>query len=270
MVKNKIYICLVLLITAILPSSVNAQSEISKVVYSKAVKDSFLLKINLPTDYYNSDKDFKLLVYLDANLKSGNKIRTLYSGDKLINFSQNFILVGIGHIGNYNIKRRRDFIPSNPEGNKLNQNKDFAHADSFYSFLVSQLIPSVKSQYRTSDKGSLLCGHSFGGGFTLYAMQKSTSPFSSYISLSPSIWANNKSILKYDFQTTYISNRNLILTSGGLEIFNRIYFNTKRFNNSLNQSVLKPKSTEFKTYPFHTHNSYVKRGLFDCLKTFTN
>jgi len=77
----------------------------------------------------------------------------------------NLIAVGI-----VNTDRRRDllFVKS---------------ADKFLDFITSELIPVVEKDYKT--KTRVLFGHSFGGGFTIYAMINKPNYFNYYIASSP-------------------------------------------------------------------------------------
>lgn len=92
--------------------------------------------------------------------------------------------------------------------------------DAFFNFIDSQVKPEVEKRFNIDKKRQALFGHSLGGLFTLYALFNHTHSFQSYSAADPSIWWNNRSILKNKDQ--FITNfkgaprpiRLLIETSG--------------------------------------------------------
>lgn len=77
----------------------------------------------------------------------------------------NLIAVGI-----VNTDRRRDLLYAKA-------------ANQFLDFITTELIPVIEKDYKT--KNRILFGHSFGGGFTIYAMINKPGFFNRYIASSP-------------------------------------------------------------------------------------
>ncbi len=76
-------------------------------------------------------------------------------------------IVGIGII---NTNRNRDMLP-------------VKEPENFLEFMVKELIPEVEKPYTIEER--ILFGHSFAGGFTMYAMINKPGLFDKYIASSP-------------------------------------------------------------------------------------
>jgi predicted alpha/beta superfamily hydrolase len=83
-------------------------------------------------------------------------------------------------IGIKNTNRTRDLTPNPIEGTA-----DAGGAQSFLGFMEKELIPYVQKNYPTIDHNTLI-GHSYGGLFTLFALQQRPDLFDNYIALDPS------------------------------------------------------------------------------------
>jgi hypothetical protein len=102
---------------------------------STFVKDSFDIYITLPVNYDSSSQTFPVVFYMDANLKSGKKLRSI--ANEFANNHQpiNAVFVGVGHTGPYRTLRRRDFIsPSITDSSWQTQIKTMATQIIFMNF----------------------------------------------------------------------------------------------------------------------------------------
>lgn len=92
-----------------------------------------------------------------------------YRFQKLLELYRDSIpdLIGVGIV---NTDRRRDLLYANS-------------ADRFLEFITEELIPVAEKNYVT--KARILFGHSFGGGFTVFALINKPDIFNSYIASSP-------------------------------------------------------------------------------------
>ncbi len=68
--------------------------------------------------------------------------------------------------------------------------------DEFLDFIVGQVRPLVESRYAIDPKRQTLFGHSLGGQFVLHALFTRPTLFQNYVAGSPSIWWNDRSLLK--------------------------------------------------------------------------
>ena len=119
-----------------------------------------------------------IIIYKSQNLSEIDSVKFIYLIDgeysnyriqqiieRFEDSISNIIAVGI-----INTDRRRDLLYVKA-------------ADKFLDFVTSELIPVIEKDYKT--KNRILFGHSFGGGFTIYAMINKPNYFNYYIASSP-------------------------------------------------------------------------------------
>lgn len=68
--------------------------------------------------------------------------------------------------------------------------------DEFLDFLIGRVRPLVEGRYQIDVKRQALFGHSLGGQFVLHVMFSRPALFQSYVAGSPSIWWNDRSLLR--------------------------------------------------------------------------
>lgn len=225
---------LVLFVVAagLLFSCSTVRSSSASVIYSGNVKDSFELYINLPEDYKISNQ-YSIVLYVDANLKSGKELRRQVSLDSNRSRLHDVIFVGIGHVGNYRAKRRRDLIPPIMKNASTFRSSDpyFGQAHAFYDFITGELMPYIKEKYSTNGQFSFI-GHSFGGLFGFYCFTKPSPVFKNIIALSPSLWVNDNNIFVAEEQLwrSGIRSREITLyhSCGSAEWANRVLYSSRR------------------------------------------
>ena len=264
-----ISVAFLVFIIAILSCS-TVRSSSAQVIYSQHVKDSFELYIDLPDDY-NRSKKYSVVFYMDANLKSGKELRRQIHLDSNRSKLSDVIFVGIGHIGNYRVLRRRDLIPPLVKENDIVESKDpnYGHADKFYLFLTKELIPFINKQYPNNGEYSYI-GHSFGGLFGFYCFTKADQPFKNIIALSPSLWVNNNNIFpaEENFYNDISHKRDLVLyhSCGTGEWINKVLSTSRQMKNILNKRGYKQLRYIYHEFPGQDHNSSVAFALEDVLK----
>jgi len=100
-----------------------------------------------------------------------------------------FILVGIE-----NTQRRRDF--TGPTDN--NDDKKIAPrvggSKEFRSFIRDELMPEVKSRYRTTNETAIV-GESLAGLFVVETFLLEPDLFDTYLAFDPSLWWNNQMLV---------------------------------------------------------------------------
>lgn len=67
--------------------------------------------------------------------------------------------------------------------------------EALLSLLLDRVKPLVESRYRIDPRRQTLFGHSLGGQFVLHVLFNRPDAFQKYVSGSPSIWWNNRSLL---------------------------------------------------------------------------
>ena len=230
-------------------------------MYSQSVKDSFEIYISKPANY-SSSKNYDVIYYCDANLKSGKELRRQITDDKTLFEKGNYLFVGIGHIGDYHVLRRRDFIlPFINNGDTMPKSTDYGHVKDFYNFLTEELIPSMQASYQCSKKRTIL-GHSLGGLFAFYCLFQNDKTFTNYIALSPALWIDNYSIYKFNKLKTSVSQKSyLYLSAGSQETINRILPGANAMDKFLNEKKYDKLSYEFQVHSGKTHNTQVPESL---------
>lgn len=237
------------------------------VIYSAIVKDSFEIYITLPSKI-DTTKQFSVFYYVDANLKSGKKLRELITKPEFSNKVSKTIFVGIGHIGDFHVLRRRDFIlPTINNGDTAGLSSTYGQIENFYQFLKTELMPMINSSYNTDPNNNSILGHSLGGLFAFYCLFKNDTLFKNIYALSPSLWVDNYVIYKFNRLTQDSRNKkNLYFSCGGLEIFNRIKTGTNEMKLFLQKQNYPDLSYKYEIHSGKTHNSQVESSLDIILK----
>ncbi len=193
-------------------------------IYSKTVKDSFFISVQLPEDYYkNPTAKYPTVYVLDANFHFpmlASVIRQYEKGGML----PPIILVGIGYksFKLMDSLRVRDYMyPAALASDEINA---IGGGKNFDDFLINQLVPHIDSSYHSEKSNRSLLGHSFGGFFSLYAIlnqvENNKTVFKNLASASPSLWYNNFYLNQLTGKLMTRNNRdtlNIFMTVGGLE-----------------------------------------------------
>lgn len=259
---------LVLLLSVALTSCAQKKSAPpTTIVYSVEVKDSFEIYINAPKKI-DTGKQLSVFYYMDANLKSGKKLREFIAKPEFSGKVDKTIFVGIGHIGNFHVLRRRDFIlPGINNGDTAGVSANYGQTENFYQFLKTELIPIIDSTYKTNTSNNSILGHSLGGLFAFYCLFKNDTIFKNYYALSPSLWIDNYSIYKFNRLTAgSLNKKNLYFSCGSLEIFNRIKAGTNEMDLFLQKQNYPGLSYKYEIHGGKTHNSQVEKSLDFILK----
>lgn len=101
-----------------------------------------------------------------------------------------FILVGIE-----NTERRRDMTgpTENAEDKKIAL--QVGGSEAFRKFVREELMPEVKTRYRTTDEAAVI-GESLAGWWVVETFLLEPDLFDTYIAFDPSLWWNNERLLK--------------------------------------------------------------------------
>jgi predicted alpha/beta superfamily hydrolase len=205
--------------------------------FSQTTKEDF--KSNMTGDVYeliikrpkgfDSTKAYHLVYFTDAGINSGKTILS-QPDDSL----KNCILIGIAHKGDWDVKRQRDFIPSDVSGS---ENKDFGQAAKFFSLLEEELMPYISKKF-SKQKTKVFIGHSFGGLLALYMSMRKNKLFDHYYAISPSVWANYYELMKIE-KNYAANNKNynsaISIYAGSLEFLNKVLSSSNEFYNKVKE-----------------------------------
>ncbi len=178
---------------------------------SEILNENRLLNIYLPNGYSkDSLKVYPVIYLLDGSIDEDFiHISGLvqFGSFSWINMIPESIVVGIS-----NIDRKRDFTyPTNNEKDK----KDFpttGNSEEFINFIENELQPFIEKNYKT-DSIKTLIGQSLGGLLATEILFKTPELFDNYIIVSPSLWWDDESLLKYT-PTLYTSKKSIYIAVG--------------------------------------------------------
>ena len=230
-------------------------------IHSAVLGEQRMLFIATPAEYPLTRDRFAVLVLLDADdtpqfTAALANIRFLTSRGAI----PSLIVVGVAN----GKDRSHDMTPpAGGEGAK--QFPTAGGAANFERFIADEVLPHVRSRYRTLPT-TVLAGHSFGGLFGLYVAATNPGSYAGIVAMSPSLWWNDSTVAGAyaDAIARAAAPTRIFATSGGLEP--AIDVTTRRFEARLDS--LKPASLAFgaRHYPEDTHGLTPEPSLIDGLR----
>lgn len=229
---------------------------ISFTLHSNVLNEDRIVMIGLPDGYEKSTKKYPVFYMLDGQWGFDfTKQMIDWVSRTRYGFMPEMILVSL-HTGGDN--RTRDLTPTK------DKNNGGGGGDKLYDFIRDEVIPFVDKNYRTYNY-RVLGGTSFGGVFVVNAFHRDPQFFNGYMSLSPSMWWDNKILL----------DRTKDLLVKNPSIRNRLYISVA--NEGLGMgvdslaSILKafaPKGLlwKFDKLPDEVHETVSYKGYWDGLK----
>ena len=249
---------LILLFLLLLPSAGDSQQTKEEVKSSKT-GDTYEIIIKRPKNF-DSTKSYHLVYFTDAGINSGKTILSQAEEN-----TKNCILIGIAHKGDWDMKRQRDFIPSDAGGYN---NKNFGQAARFFLFMKDELMPYINKKFSTP-KSKVFVGHSFGGLLALYMSMKDNKLFDHYYAISPSVWANYYELM--DIEKNYAAknknyNSHISVYAGSLEFLNKVLSSSKQFYTTVTERKYKGLSIAHAVINGVNHYGIVPKVIPDILK----
>ena len=231
-----------------------------EVINSAKLKEQRPIFVATPEGYRGGNDRHGVLIILDAedrpqfNLAVAN-VAFLASRGAI----PSLIVVGIPN----GKDRTRDLAPT-PPPERVKNFPTAGGAGAFADFIVDEVVPHVRSKYRTLPP-LILAGHSFGGLLALEVASKKPGAFIGVIAMSPSLWWDTTAIVRYsDAVAKAEKTQRLFVTSGGLEP--DIAVTTKGFSQRLDS--LKPAFAAFqhRYYAEDSHGLTPAPSLVDGLR----
>jgi predicted alpha/beta superfamily hydrolase len=166
-------------------------------IYSQILNEDRILNIYLPNGYSSDSlKKYPVLYLLDGSIDEDFiHIAGLvqFGSFPWIKMLPESIVVGIA-----NIDRRRDY--TFPTSIKKDQ-EDFpttGKSEKFIQFIADELQPLIQHNYLVSSSKTII-GQSLGGLLATEILLKKPDLFDRYVIVSPSLWWDNESLLKFSF-----------------------------------------------------------------------
>jgi len=165
-------------------------------IQSDVLNEKRILNIYLPEGYDPKDSVSYPVVYLLDGSADEDFIHVVglyqFNNFPWINRVPKSIIVGIA-----NVDRKRDFTFPTTIENDLKIVPTSGHSDKFISFLETELQPYIEKKYKTNTSKTII-GQSLGGLLATEILLKKPELFNEYIIISPSLWWNDGSLLKYE------------------------------------------------------------------------
>jgi len=221
---------------------------------SKVFNTEMAISVYLPADYETSGVKYPVLYDLNAFAYFIYGVGTVELLSRNIEMPE-MIVVGLPGLQN-------GYVPTPYEERKAEP----TGADLSLKFFSEELIPFIDGNYRTAGF-NLLCGHSVGGLFTMYALFTRPDLFSGYIASSPWFQNNNQYWLKQIdrmFQAESLAGKFLFMDVGKKEQALTIstYTELEKWMNSKDLKGLTWKSEWLENVD---HGSMLGKSLYDGL-----
>ncbi|MGO4537823.1 alpha/beta hydrolase [Paenibacillus sp. 2TAB19] len=251
-------------------NQVTISNTISKVVVSRGGRTYHIL-ISLPLQPA-PPRGFPVIYLLDGNAVFGtmteaNRAQSRFPERTGVDPA---IIVGIGYETDtpFHLSRHYDFtypslpseLPPHPDGKSWPEQGGSAY---FLSFIEEELKPMIERDFAVDTKRQTLLGHSLGGLFVLNALFSKPDSFQTYIAGSPSIYWNEKPLLKQERALASLLPYDndvpirLLITIGELEreAEGRNYEKTEAMASRLSQLSPTRLSVAFKRFEDESHIS---------------
>lgn len=164
-------------------------------VRSVILNEKRTLNIYLPDGYDKNAADKYPVIYLLDGSADEDFIHIVglvqFNNFSWIDRVPKSVVVGIA-----TIDRRRDFTFPTTNAGEKNLYKTAGKSENFMNFIEQELQPFIEKKYRTNSSKTLI-GQSLGGLLATEILFKKPQLFDKYIIVSPSLWWDNGSLLKY-------------------------------------------------------------------------
>ena len=176
-----------------------------------------------------------------------------------------------------NTDRMRDLTPTNattdPSGKPSPAFKTSGGGANFLRFIQTELIPQIDRTYRTAPY-RVLIGHSLGGITAIDALYTMPETFNAYIAIDPSLWWDNRVLLKQareHFSKPGLAGRALYVGQANTiapgDTTLNVHFNSiVQFNSILETFNNSGLRYAYKYYPGDSHGSVPLISEYDGLR----
>lgn len=256
-----------IVLVAVIASTARAQNAVAPSpwirdsLHSSKLNEERTLFIATPAGYGTSKQNYPVLVLLDAD----DQPQFAAAVANVAFLADRSAIPAMLIVGVVNGKDRSHDMTPPATGATAKSFPTAGGSKAFADFIIDEVLPRVRSKYRTLPS-TVLAGHSFGGLFALDVAATRPNLFSGIVAMSPSLWWNDSTPAR-DYAAAIAkvpTATRLFATSGGLEP--PIAVTTKYFVNRLDS--IKPSSLAFASayYPENTHGLTPEPSLIDGLR----
>ncbi len=229
--------------------------------HSSVLNEDRVLNIYLPVGYKaEKARKYPVIYLLDGGIDE-DLIHivgiTQFASFPWLNMMPETIVVGIG-----NTDRKRDFTF---ETHNKRDAKDFPTAgksSEFIKFLKEEVIALINKRYKVN-KNKTIIGQSLGGLLVTEILFKAPELFDNYIIVSPSLWWDDESLLKYTPKP--VANISSIYIAVGKE--GRVMERTaKSLFKKLAKTKLDRRKLYFQFFPDKNHGDTLHTAVYDAIE----
>jgi predicted alpha/beta superfamily hydrolase len=282
MLKKKVFIALFCFITSILCNAQTPEKEYLVqfgeliTIKSSILKETRDIWVYLPPNYhdtYHQPARYPVLYILDGDIhfhSLSGLVQILGAGLNGTYVIPEMIVIAIP-----NTNRARDLAPTTLVDNDSSTNSYSNKTNkglNFLKFIRDELIPKVDSSYRTMDYRTFI-GQSLGGLTVINALQTIPETFNAYVAIEPSLWWDDKVLLKQikDYfngsdlkgKTFFLAQANTLNKKDSVNLHYESIKEMLTILETRNRSNLKWK---YKYYGNDNHASVALVGEYDALR----
>ncbi|HKN69323.1 MAG TPA: alpha/beta hydrolase-fold protein [Gemmatimonadaceae bacterium] len=252
---------ILLLVLLASPAAAQQSPWLKETFKSAKLGEDRTIYVATPANYSGTAQRYPVLVLLDAN----DEPQWAAAVANVAFLSSRGAIPDLLIVGVTNGKDRTHDMTPGATGGTARNFPTAGGAPAFADFIVDEVLPRVRSHYRTLPS-TILAGHSFGGLFALDVAATRPGAFAGIVAMSPSLWWNDSTPAR-DYATAIAktsATTRLFATSGELEP--PIDVTTKIFAARLDS--IKPASLAFAYhyYADDTHGLTPQPSLIDGLR----
>ena len=234
-------------------------------IHSKVLNQDRQLYIHVPTiDSAERNKPLPVLYLLDGE----NHFHVLSAYIEYLSHWK--VIPPLIVVGIISIDRRKDLTPTNSlinfDGIIDSGYKTTGGNEPFFQFIQKELMPYIAAKYNTSPF-KIFAGHSFGGITTINCMLTHPGLFDAYIAVSPSIWWDNKYMLrltKQKLSNLSLADKKIFYSNGDEE--GSFHSDVLKFDTLIQHSPLKGFEHKYVYYPNENHMTEPVPAYYDGLR----
>ncbi|NOT73742.1 MAG: alpha/beta hydrolase [Cyclobacteriaceae bacterium] len=240
--------------------------------------------ITIPSKVLNQERQIYIHVPKQVPANSNGTFPVLYLLDGENHF--HILSAYIDYLSHYEIippimvvgiiskDRRRDLTPTKSTIDYFGKNdstyKTSGGNQNFLHFMLEELMPYIEKNYKAGSY-KIFAGHSFGGITTINCMLTRPDMFNAYIAISPSLWWDNKYILKLvenKLTQSVPLNKRFFYSVGneGIKDPNSFHTDVLKLDSLIVNRTPKGLLYKFKSYPEESHMSEPIVAYYDALR----
>ncbi|MCC6182619.1 MAG: alpha/beta hydrolase [Bacteroidia bacterium] len=181
-------------------------------IHSKVLNEKRIINVYLPEGYDPKDTIKYPVIYLLDGNKDEDFIHVAgliqYLSFPWINQTKPSIVIGIA-----NVDRRRDFTYPTTVAKDKQDFPTTGSSEKFISFIESELQPYISSNFKITPSKTII-GQSLGGLLATEILFKKPHLFNNYVIVSPSLWWDSESLLKFKPDFSSQSKLNIHISVG--------------------------------------------------------